>query len=111
MSASFSQALTARSSKQLLASVWQRNLPLLRDRLARLDAAALQSSSGQLSPKDRTESLEIAHKLAGSLGMFGYLRGTEIARQLEVVLDSEGPVQTTIFLDLTQQLERELGIR
>lgn len=109
MSAS-TQTLTTAGSQQLLASLWQRNLPLLRQRLANLNAAAFHATAGQLSEDARKEAASIAHKLAGSLGMFGYFRGTELARELEILLDAEGPLPSSLFEELTRQLNRSLPI-
>ena len=41
-----------------------------------------------MSDEEREEGIAISHKLAGSLGMYGYQRGTEIASQLEQLLRS-----------------------
>ncbi len=70
----------------LLAALWERNLPTLRERLDTLDRAAAAAASGHLTEASRAEALGIAHKLSGSLGMFGHHRGTEIARQIEAIL-------------------------
>ena len=35
--------------------------------------------------------LDIAHKLAGSLGMYGYDEGTRVARELELLLEGAAP--------------------
>ncbi len=70
----------------LLISLWERNLPLLHERLEILDRAASEAASGHLPVALRAEALEIAHKLSGSLGMFGYSHGTEIAHQIELIL-------------------------
>jgi HPt (histidine-containing phosphotransfer) domain-containing protein len=75
----------------LLASLWLRNRPLLEDRLATLDRAAAMAAAGDLSVEMREEAADIAHKLAGSLGMYGYDHGTRIARQLELLLDYPSP--------------------
>ena len=104
------QALTSAGSQQLLASVWQRNLPLLRNRFALLSAAAQQAEAGVLTPIARKEAAETAHKLAGSLGMFGYLRGTEISRELEQLLDGEGPMPIQDVQALTIQLGEAVPI-
>ena len=104
------QALTSAGSQQLLATVWQRNLPLLRSRLASLDAAAELAGAGRLTEAGRQEAVEIAHKLAGSLGMFGYLRGTEIARELELLLDLEIPLRPFELQKLTHLLRQTLPI-
>jgi HPt (histidine-containing phosphotransfer) domain-containing protein len=75
----------------LLATLWERNLPTLRERLDVLDRAAAAAASGRLTEASRAEAHGIAHKLSGSLGMFGYHRGTEIARQIEAILDTPAP--------------------
>jgi HPt (histidine-containing phosphotransfer) domain-containing protein len=75
----------------LLTVLWERNLPTLRERLDTLDRAAAAAASGHLTEASRAEALGIAHKLSGSLGMFGYHRGTEIARQIEALLAPPAP--------------------
>ena len=98
------QVIIAAGSQQLLATVWQRNLPLLRARLAHLESAAQLAETGLLPSATRQEAASIAHKLAGSLGMFGYLRGTEIARELEVLLDVPDAVDRYELRKLTSLL-------
>ena len=103
---------TARGNpQQILATVWQRNLPLVRQRMQTLHEAANALQAGPLEAGARTEAAEIAHKLAGSLGMFGYPRGTEIARDLELLLDSEALLPSGVFQELTKQLEQVLNLQ
>lgn len=71
---------------RLLATLWQKNLPTLRVRLDVLDQVAAQMANLSLSEEDRVKAESIAHKLSGSLGMFGYDEGTKIARQIEELL-------------------------
>ena len=106
----------------LLAALWQRNLPLLLERLDCLDRAAHELQSGSLSNTQLEEITSIAHKLAGSLGMFGYHQGTLVARELEHLLDTiqPGPAphhQTSVspasalrFRELTQALRQALPL-
>jgi HPt (histidine-containing phosphotransfer) domain-containing protein len=94
----------------LLASLWERNLPLLRERLDRLDRAATSMASGSLTKASRTEALEIAHKLSGSLGMFGYDDGTEVARQIEDALSSPSPPASSHLTTLILQLRQVLSV-
>lgn len=96
--------------QQILATVWQRNLPVVLERLGKLRAAAEMLQTAPLQPGTRLEATEIAHKLAGSLGMFGYPQGTEIARTLELLLDSETPLSPNIVGELTSQLEQVLNL-
>ena len=100
-----SQAFHATDPQKLLASVWQRNLPVVRTRLATLDDLTKAGRDGLLSDDARSLAADIAHKLAGSLGMFGYLQGTEIARSLELLLNTDGPVTLTDVQMLTTQLQ------
>ena len=66
----------------LVAALWQKNRPKV---LAQIDQLA---SHLQSNP---TEAQSIAHKLAGSLGMYGYPAGTAAARALEQELDLPTP--------------------
>ena len=59
------------------------------ERLAALDAAA--ATDGALGEDARQQAESAAHKLAGSLGMYGYDDGTRIARLLEQLLESSTP--------------------
>ena len=104
------RAVSTANPQQMLASVWQRNLPLVRQRLECLRNAAWQASVDQMSVSTRREAGDIAHKLAGSLGMFGYLHGTEIARSLEALLEGDEPVSAPHFQQLTTELQRELAL-
>lgn len=104
------KAFTAAGSQQVLASIWQRNLPIVRERLCTLNGIATQADAGALSYESRREAADIAHKLAGSLGMFGYFQGGEVARALEVMLESEGPMQHGSVQELTAKLLRAVPV-
>ena len=75
----------------LLATLWQRNRPLIEERLNLLDRAAIAAAAGTLDADSREEAADVAHKLAGSLGMYGYDEGTRLARKLELLLDYRTP--------------------
>ena len=83
----------------LLASMWDRNRPLMLERLATLDQAADAALAHTLGGVLREDALNIAHKLAGSLGMFGFPAGTDLARELELELE-----RTTIDADEIRSL-------
>jgi HPt (histidine-containing phosphotransfer) domain-containing protein len=71
--------------------VWQRSLPETRERIGLLQRAAAQLSESRSIDADlREEALTVAHKLAGSLGMFGFSASTEEARAIEAELSKEG---------------------
>lgn len=92
----------------LLATLWERNLPTLRERLDILDRAVAEAASGHLTEASRSEALSIAHKLSGSLGMFGYRQGTEIARQMELILETPTPDTLRHLSALTTDLHNTL---
>jgi HPt (histidine-containing phosphotransfer) domain-containing protein len=74
-----------------LATVWQRSLPQMRERLELLQRAADElATSRSIGPELRVEAISVAHKLAGSLGMFGFADATECARAIELTLDHDG---------------------
>jgi HPt (histidine-containing phosphotransfer) domain-containing protein len=95
----------------LLADLWHRQLPLLRERLDLLDRTAAEASTGALSEASRAEALSVAHKLAGSLGMFGYHQGTEIARTLELILKAPTRDALPKFASLARNLRATLQPR
>ena len=74
----------------LLAKLWVKIQPLVEERLAALDQAAAAAAAGTLADELRKEAAGDAHKLAGSLGMYGYDEGTRVARELEVLLGEAG---------------------
>jgi len=75
----------------LLATLWVRIRPIVEERFATLDEAAAAAESGSLNAEVRSEAMSSAHKLAGSLGMYGYDEGTRIGREIEVMLGGASP--------------------
>jgi HPt (histidine-containing phosphotransfer) domain-containing protein len=94
----------AAETAALIADLWQRHLPTLRERLDLLDRIAASSAVGPLSQEDRDQGIAISHKFAGSLGMYGYRRGTEVATAMEQMLRSDQPLQPEDLLALTYAL-------
>jgi HPt (histidine-containing phosphotransfer) domain-containing protein len=92
----------------LLSRLWQRSLPLLMERLATLDATAAAAHTGTLTTDLRERSISEAHKLAGSLGMFGYPDGTELARSIEMLLEGTEPPCADRLTELTTELRAVL---
>jgi HPt (histidine-containing phosphotransfer) domain-containing protein len=93
----------------LLADLWQRHLPTLRERLDLLDRTALEASSGTLTEASRLEALSIAHKLAGNLGMFGHQQATEIAGAMEQILKAPTPKTLSRLTSLAKDLRKTLA--
>jgi HPt (histidine-containing phosphotransfer) domain-containing protein len=95
------------ATQKAIAALWQRNQPQILERLALLDRAAAAARAGALTPALHAEAIAVAHKLAGSLGMFGFHEGTRIARELEQHLESE-ELNPTTFTALTAQLRQSI---
>jgi len=75
----------------LLAKLWVKIQPLVEERIAVLDRAAAAAAHSALPDDLRIEARNSAHKLAGSLGMYGFDEGTRVARELEQLLDAGSP--------------------
>jgi HPt (histidine-containing phosphotransfer) domain-containing protein len=91
-------------ARELISALWERSVPLISERLHGLDVACEAAVLGRLSPIMRRGATDTAHKLAGSLGMFGYPRGTELAREIEQLLESEGVVDAGFLRELVVEL-------
>jgi HPt (histidine-containing phosphotransfer) domain-containing protein len=91
-------------TKALLASMWVKNRPLMMERMEKMERVSAALDAGTLAPEMRAEALGLAHKLAGSLGMFGFDEGTRIARELEMLLE----VQDAVDAERVGELVREL---
>ena len=96
------------ATRRLLDQLWQRNLPTTHSRIALFTAAAEAARNGVLTPALREQATTEAHKLAGSLGMFGYGRGTDLAREIELYLESTAAVDSHHLTTLTAQLNSVL---
>jgi HPt (histidine-containing phosphotransfer) domain-containing protein len=93
----------------VLAQLWKKNLPTVRERLDLLDKFGAAASSGKLDEPTRVEALNIAHKLAGSLGMYGYQQGTEVASKMESILKSPTPETLLTLRALSVDLRKSLA--
>jgi HPt (histidine-containing phosphotransfer) domain-containing protein len=93
----------------LLAELWQRHLPTLRERLDVLDRAAAEASTGALAETLRIEALSVAHKLAGNLGMFGYQEGTETASKMEQILKTPSAAKLRSLAKLAKELRASVA--
>lgn len=88
-----------------LQGLWERSRPMVERRLQVLARAAEAAATGTLQAALRAHAETEAHKLAGSLGMFGFARGTELARQIELALETASPED---MRPLVQALSSEL---
>jgi HPt (histidine-containing phosphotransfer) domain-containing protein len=93
----------------VLQAIWTRHRSEV---LARLDAIE-RAVASDADPGLRADGWRAAHQLAGTLGTFGFTRGTELARQLEAHLgerqavppDPCAPDLRTLACDLRCELD------
>ena len=92
-----------------IAAIWHKQLPQTRERLHVLAQAAGElSTSRTIEPELCAEALDVAHKLAGSLGMFGYTEATGHARLIEETLDHPGLPQPERLQQHVDDLHKSL---
>lgn len=93
----------------LLADLWQRHLPTLRERLDLLTRTAAEAATGTLDETARAEAQSVAHKLSGNLGMFGHNKAGGIASQIEHIFKTPTPETLSNLGSLTQDLHETLA--
>ena len=84
-----------------MAGLWERFRGTMLERVVTLEEATVGLMEGTLSPELRAAAAGDAHKLAGSLGTFGFMEATERARALELLLDGEEPLEPGAALTLS----------
>ena len=77
-----SQHLTA------LTNIWKKHQPKRQQQLATIDKAILSLQAGNLELSDRLSAIVASHGLAGNLGQFGLYQGSQVARELEHLLQN-----------------------
>lgn len=94
-----------------VAAVWEKHKGTMKERIDVLQAAATELKAGQLSVELQTAGRLQAHKLAGSMGCFGFAEGSRIARELESLLELETPLnqqQGLHFSSLVNALRQQI---
>jgi|GEM_PF-3217153 len=71
--------------------MWTQFRPQMEQRVDVLETAATALSQGQLSEEQRAAAAKAAHTLAGTLGTFGLVEGTALAREAEPVFAADAP--------------------
>jgi DNA-binding response OmpR family regulator len=97
-----------RQSSPKLAKTWAKFQPKLSAQIVSLEKMANALVAGHLSVLQQQQAEQTAHKLAGSLGIFGWLEGSHLARALETVLQQPGltSVQVTEVVEVVRALRQ-----
>jgi HPt (histidine-containing phosphotransfer) domain-containing protein len=91
--------------KKKLDQSWQKMLPLMLQRLEVIQRAHQALAQGRLTDALRVESAQEAHKLAGSLGVFGKQEGSTFASEIERIFSSEETQDEKSLAVLNDHLE------
>lgn len=97
-----------------LDQAWQKMLPLMLQRLEVINRGQRAMADGAVTEALKSEAAQEAHKLAGSLGVFGLQRGSESALKIErIFLSCDVPSggQFSDLKELLQQLTHDIKSR
>jgi HPt (histidine-containing phosphotransfer) domain-containing protein len=72
-----------------LAQIWQRTKGTTLDRVQDLTTIVSTLETDQFDSDRQQQAIRTAHKLAGSLGTFGFDQGSRIAKELEVLFQGQ----------------------
>ena len=90
----------------LLATLWSRSQQNISDRLDVLRTAHRTLRTDPADKNARRAGGDAAHKLAGILGTFGLPEGTNLARRIEVMLESGAPIRSFDLEGLQRTLDQ-----
>lgn len=82
---------TNKASQHLaaLTTIWKKHQPKRQQQLATIDKAILSLQGGNLELSDRLSAIVASHSLAGNLGQFGLYQGSQLAQELEHLLQND----------------------
>jgi HPt (histidine-containing phosphotransfer) domain-containing protein len=95
-----------------LAGLWTESRPRILGRGALESALLDDHRAGPLEPDRRPEAEHEAHKLAGSVGTFGFMQTGQLAKEAELLLEGDtplGPAQVETLSHLVSALAARLN--
>ena len=93
--------------QQVIGSVsqlWEKFKSTFTAQVEVLEQASKALSEGRLSIKLQHQAKQEAHRLAGSLGIFGFAEGSALAKRLEELLETEGAIEQEQALQISELL-------
>ncbi|MDV2991488.1 MAG: Regulator of RpoS [Chroococcidiopsis sp. SAG 2025] len=93
-----SQDSIQQQTKAALAEVWEKLKYQSSDRVAVLEQATISLLDNKLTEELREKARQAAHKLAGALGIFGFAKGSRLAKHIEDIW------QADVILDRSEAL-------
>lgn len=92
-----------------VAAIWERMKAVSFERVTMLEQVAQSMRLGNLSEELCQKAMQSAHKLAGSLGTFGFEEGSRLAQQIEFLLQSELMPLRAIAPLLSEKVVHQVG--
>lgn len=92
-----------------VAGLWERLRPRVETRLDALEGAVDQVVAGTADGETHSSARDEAHRLAGSLGSYGFPGASAAARELELLLERE-PVDAAAVQAALGRLRSELSM-
>jgi diguanylate cyclase (GGDEF)-like protein len=97
--------------RSAMSAVWERSRDVIIGRVVALEGAVLALLAGNLTTESRRQAEREAHKLAGTVGTFGFWTASKLAREAEDLLagaEPIGPADTLRLSNLAVQIRRDL---
>jgi DNA-binding response OmpR family regulator/HPt (histidine-containing phosphotransfer) domain-containing protein len=101
-----SKRVTAKEHPQFLTEIWNRHQSQLRDRLDTIDLAIQSLDDRSINAQIRRQAWQSAHTLAGTLGTFGLPLGSQVAKQIELLLDEKTELTSAHISQLQSGVDR-----
>jgi HPt (histidine-containing phosphotransfer) domain-containing protein len=93
--------------EDVVAALWAKNRPTMLERVEVL-RATFTALADDAADVDLGAARDAAHKLAGSLGMYGFPRSSELAMRVEHAL-VKGDMDTSALLADVDEMARDLS--
>jgi HPt (histidine-containing phosphotransfer) domain-containing protein len=88
---------------EVVRAAWLLVRPSVERRIRTIETAAASAAAGTLNHQLREAAATEAHRLAGSLGSYGFHQAGDLARQIEVLLQDE-TANTFVLVTATDAL-------
>ena len=96
------------SGEDALRTIWQEHREGVMERVGLIERAVAALRKAELEEPLRIDAQRAAHLLIGSVGTFGFIRASEVARELELELSDPDPARAQAMEKLLAVVHREL---
>ena len=87
-----------------LSKIWEKFQGIFTAQLKVLEQATQALSEGRLTVELQQKAKQEAHRLGGSVGIFGFAEGSKLAKRLEQLLETEGTIAQEQVLQISELL-------